>query len=169
MIRIRKTLCLLFILLLITALACADEFSNSYIPCHCIGECTCFIQNGDEGNFVKVIITELIKKNYLSKSTPKKIFSDEVEYAVKKFQTDNNLEPTGKMDDDTLTLLLWNMTPNELDRAQPSLATGMVYIPTDGGKKRHLNPSCSKMEDPRKVSIRNAEKAGFDSCKKCGD
>ena len=35
-------------------------------------------------------------------------------------------------------------------------------------KKRHKKETCSGMEDPRKVSIRNAEYAGFDACKRKG-
>ena len=88
-----------------------------------------------------------------------------MENAVIAFQTDNRLEPTGQMDDETLTLLLWNMTPEQLDRTNPNYRT--VYIPVNGGKKRHLNPECSGMDHPRKVSDRNAEALGFDGCKKC--
>ncbi len=161
----RKVIVFLIVLLLTITPSLADEFSNSFIPCDCRGECTCFIQLGDEGNFVKYIIKELVKKKYLTKKTPTGVFSKDVEDAVKKFQADNNLEKTGMMDDDTLTQLIWNMTPNELDKVMPYLRTEQVFIPTDGGKKRHKNQSCSGMLDPRKVSIRNAEKVGFSPAK----
>lgn len=168
---LRKAFIFIVALLLFTSAALADEFSKSYIPCDCIGDCICFIQLGDEGNFVKYIINELIKQKYLPKNTPKGLFSPEVDNAVRKFQNDNDLEQTGMMDDDTLTLLLWGMTPNQLDKEKPHLRADQVFIPTDGGKKRHLSNTCSGMEDPRKVSIRNADKAGFDACKRkgCGD
>ena len=168
----RKLFILLIALLLaITSAAIADKYSNSYIPCDCIGHCECFIQLGDEGNFVKAIIKVLIKKNYLSKKTPTGRFTDDVEKSVKQFQSDHKLEQTGTMDDDTLTLLFWDMTPNELDKITSPHDAKTVYIPTDGGKKRHKKDTCSGMEDPRKVSIRNAEYAGFDACKRngCGD
>ena len=147
----------------------AKAESKSYIHCDCLfGRCTCFIQQGDEGGAVKIIIQKLIEKGYLSKGTKKSIFSGIVENAVIKFQADNNLEQTGMMDDDTLTLLLWGIMPEELDKSYGSDAEcKTVFIPTDGGKKRHSNDRCSRMEDPRKVSDRNAEKLGFDPCKKC--
>ena len=146
---------------------------SSYIPCDChSNHCTCFIQEGDEGNFVKVIIKHLKEMKYLSKDAPKTLFSSEVTKAVKKLQADYNLKQTGTLDDDTLTILLWEKRPEELDMLYPFIPgnpltyTGTVYIPTDGGKKRHATEFCSNMEDPRKVSIRNAEKAGFEACKK---
>ena len=152
-----------------------DSFASgsSYIICDCSSShCSCFIQEGDEGNFVKEIVSRLIKKKYLPKNhSPKTRFSSGVTSAVKQFQIDNHLEPTGTMDDDTLTLLLWDMLPEELDKAMP-LVPGSpdtypdtVYIPTDGGEKRHASPDCCGMYDPRKVSIRNAAKAKFYACK----
>ena len=78
---------------------------------------------------------------------------------------------TGTMDDDTLTLLIWDMLPEELDRVKPLISgdpstyPDTVYIPTDGGKKRHASEFCCNMKDPRMVSIRNADKVGFDACK----
>lgn len=169
---IKKSFALLIILVLATGSALADRLSRSYIPCDCIGHCVCFIQKDDEGNFVKAIIKELIKKNYLPKKTPTGLFTEDVEKAVKQFQSDHQLEQTGMMDDDTLTILLWNMTPNELDKTTTDKKAHMtVYIPTNVGKRRHKSPSCSGMISPRKVSIRNAEKAGFDTCGRngCGD
>ena len=77
------------------------------------------------------------------------------------------------MDDDTLTLLIWGILPNELDkvmpvqRYDPSTYPDMVYVPTDGGKKRHQGPECCDMYDPRKVSIRNAAALRYDACKIC--
>lgn len=162
-------------LLFISFLPTVHSFASglSYIPCDCLNEpCSCFIQEGDEGNFVKEIIKLLTKKKYLPKKfTPKTIFNADVTKAVKQFQKDNNLMPTGTMDDDTLTLLIWDMLPEKLDRVmplvsgKPSTYPDTVYIPTDGGKKRHATRECCNMEDPRKVSIRNAEEIGFDACK----
>lgn len=164
-------LVMLFILLSLP-ITQALSSGSSYIPCNHHGKCECFIQEDDEGNFVKAIVNLLIKKKYLPKKfSPKTRFTADVTKAVKKFQTDNHLEPTGTMDDDTLTLLIWDMLPEKLDKVMP-LIPGVpatypdtVYIPTDGGKKRHASEFCCNMEDPRKVSIRNAEAVGFDACK----
>lgn len=43
----------------------------------------------------------------------------------------------------------------------------MVWIPTNGGKKYHTNPSCSGMENPMEVSIDQAVANGFTPCKRC--
>ena len=73
------------------------------------------------------------------------------------------------LSNDTLTLLLWDMLPSELDRIDGglSITCRTVFLPTNGGKKRHLKDTCSGMLHPRKVSDRNAEELGFDGCKKC--
>lgn len=145
--------------------------SQSHIRCDCMtDQCQCFIQYGDEGKAVQKIVDILIEKKYLPKGTPGGLFSADVEKAVMEFQRDHDLEATGMMDDPTLTLLLWGMTPEQLDREKPEtvFVCRTVYIPTDGGKKRHLDDTCSRMSDPRKVSERNAERLGFDLCKRCG-
>ena len=166
---ILKTLLLPFILstalVNITDISYAD--SSSSFQCDCNQTpCICFIQLGDKGNAVKQIIEILIDKGYLSRNTSTGMFSLEVETAVKRFQSNNKLKATGMMDDDTLTLLLWGVLTKTTDTNSVNTPK-YVYIPTDGGKKRHLNPKCSKMEDPRKVSVQNAEKLGFMPCKKC--
>lgn len=46
-------------------------------------------------------------------------------------------------------------------------ASRSVWIPTNGGKKYHSNPSCSNMIDPIQVSIERAVAEGFTACKKC--
>lgn len=148
--------------------------SLSYIPDDCGNtDCTCFVQRGDTGGFVKGIIGLLKDQGYLDRKAKSAQFTEEVEKAVISFQTDNQLPPTGTMDDDTLTLLIWGMLPQDLDRVMPikkndpATFPDTVYVPTDGGKKRHSKPECSDMYDPRKVSIRNAEALGYGACSKC--
>ena len=157
----------LLVMLLPAGVSLAE--GKSFIECTCIGDdCVCFIHSGDEGGAVSQIIQRLIDEKYLPKSTPKNMFTEQVESAVMKFQKDHELEITGMMDDDTLTLLLWGMLPEELDLTKGSKNDcTTVFIPTDGGKKRHRKETCSKMSDPRKVSVRNAEWLGFEPCKKC--
>ena len=160
--------CFLWVIILITVIGTQGAYASgrSYIACDCIfGDCECFIQLGDEGGAVKEIVKKLIAEGYLPKKTPKGEYTVQVENAVKQFQADHKLDITGTMDDDTLTLLIWGMLPEELDIINSEWQT--VYIPTDGGKKRHLNMECSRMEDPRKISERNAEELGFEPCKKC--
>ena len=166
---------LAYVIILHIVFCSALAEGSSYIRCDCNNyPCTCFIQRGDEGGFVEVIIQHLQHQGYVDKRMPTNIFSKEIEQAVIQFQSDNGLDCTGMMDDDTLTLLLWGMTPEILDIKRPlrsgdtSTYPDTVYIPTDGGKKRHAKPTCSGMYDPRKVSIRNAAKAGFDPCGRKG-
>ena len=169
----RIALCAMLILFqLIQGAALAS--GSSFIPCDCGHDvCICFIQLGDSGGFVKGIINLLIDQRYLDTGTPRNLYSNTVKEAVERFQKDNSLPITGTMDDDTLTLLIWGMLPEELDVRMPvsryarETYPDMVYVPTDGGKKRHSDPECSDMYDPRKVSIRNADKIGFKACKKC--
>ncbi len=164
--RIRQWLALLILFLFLPAVPSVLAKGLSYIECDCTTRrCECFIQYGDEGRSVKVIIRLLKEKGYLDSDLRTEELNGPVEDAIIQFQEDNKLEPSGQMDDDTLTLLLWNKLPEELDLTKPN--TWTVYIPVNGGKKRHLNPKCSGMDHPRKVSDRNAEKLEFDRCQKC--
>lgn len=43
----------------------------------------------------------------------------------------------------------------------------LVWVPTNGGKKYHIGPSCSQMEDPMQVTKEHAEANGYTPCKKC--
>lgn len=168
--KMKRWLAALLMLAIIPAAGRSFASGNSYIQCDCFfGRCTCFIQLGDEGGAVKGIFEALIEKKYLPKGTPKGLFTEDVETAVKEFQADHDLETTGTMDDDTLTLLLWDMLPEQLDKLDggTSATCRTVFLPTDGGKKRHLKETCSKMKDPRKVSDRNGEKLGFGPCGRC--
>ena len=171
----KLTVLLIYFSIFCMLFCCAFAESKSNIPCTCKDNpCTCFIQLGDEGGFVKVIIEYLQEQGYVDGKTSTGIFSEDIVQAVIQFQYDNGLDCTGMMDDDTLTLLFWGLIPEELDRKRPlkrddaSTYPDTVYIPTDGGKKRHAKPTCSGMLDPRKVSIRNATVAGFDPCGKKG-
>ena len=127
------------------------------IPCQCAqAPCLCFIQLGDEGPAVEFIQNALITQGYLSAKEDASTFDARTVQAVQRFQTDHSLPPTGVMDDETLTLLLWGMLPEELDQTQPLTSTLPVWIPTDGGIRHHDTKSCSQMFDPRLVSQRNA-------------
>lgn len=158
----RQICCLTWLMLcLVCRLVCAQ------IMCDCgQKECVCFIQMGDEGIAVKGIIKRLADQGYL-KSGKGSTYNERVVDAVCAFQKDNGVQATGMMDDDTLTLLIWGMDAEALDRAKPKSNPGTVYVPTDGGKKRHKKPTCSGMYDPRKMSVRNAEALDIEVCKRC--
>lgn len=46
-------------------------------------------------------------------------------------------------------------------------AEHMVWIPTNGGTKYHSNSSCSKMKNPQKVTVKQAESGGYTPCQRC--
>lgn len=87
--------------------------------------------------------------------------------AVLRLQQANALPETGLMDDATLTLLLFGLSPDELDVSDPFSVGGPVWVPTDGGKRHHRKPSCSGMLDPRLVSQRNALAMDMLPCGRC--
>lgn len=155
----------LALLLLLLLLPCS-ALASSRIEDDC-GEspCVCFLQEGDEGIAVEGVVTLLKKQQYLSGSPSR--FTGDVTKAVRKLQSAYELNETGLLDDDTLTCLIWGMTADELDEAKPSSDPDEVWVPTNGGKKRHRRPTCSNMLSPRKMSARNAEALGIDPCKKC--
>lgn len=43
----------------------------------------------------------------------------------------------------------------------------LVWVPTKGGTKYHDTSTCSKMKDPKHVSIETAQENGYTACKKC--
>ena len=155
----------LFVLLLLSLCLCTAQ---AEIPCRCGQEpCGCFIQLGDEGPAVEFIQNTLTAQGFLALRDDASAFDEKTRQAVLRFQEANDLSPTGVMDDDTLTLLLWGMSPDALDAAQPFSSTLVVWIPTDGGIRHHDKPSCSKMFDPRLVSQRNALAMGMLHCGRC--
>lgn len=138
------------------------------IPCQCAQTpCLCFIQLGDEGPAIEFIQNTLIAQGYLSAKADASVLDARTVQAVQRFQTDHNLPPTGVMDDETLTLLLWGMLPEELDQSQPLTSALPVWIPTDGGIRHHGIKSCSQMFDPRLVSQRNALLMNMLHCGRC--
>lgn len=144
------------------------RFAAAEIPCQCNQtECTCFIQLGDEGPAVEFIQNALISQGYLSPGDDASSYDEFTYQAVIRFQQQKGLSPTGMMDDDTLTLLLWGMLPDELTAAKPGSSVLVMWIPTDGGKRHHDKEDCSGMHDPRLVSQRNALAMDMLHCGRC--
>ena len=142
--------------------------SAAEIPCQCSQRnCVCFIQQGDAGPAIEFIQNTLITRGYLTPNDDASDYDAKTVSAVMRFQQDNGLSPTGMMDDETLTLLLWGMLPEELDAAQPGSSTVVVWIPTDGGIRHHDLETCSGMYDPRLVSQRNALAMNMFHCGRC--
>lgn len=158
----RKLICLLGVLCLSICTALAE------IPCVCSQEpCSCFIQLGDEGPAVEFIQNELIAQGYLNPRDDAAAFDERTRQAVIRFQQANSLSPTGVMDDDTLTLLLFGMLPETLDALQPFSSKLPMWIPTDGGIRHHDKSDCCGMLDPRLVSQRNALAMNMLHCGRC--
>ena len=162
---------LTFLVILVTFISITIS-AYAHIPCQCNNppdQCACFIQLGDKGLAVEKIIKRLKEIGYLN-SKEKKEFTQEVRQAVIKFQADNNLECTGWMDDETLDALLFDILPVESEKHSVEYWNAICFVPTDGGKKHHSDPTCSSMLNPRMISRVNArclgiEPCGKDSCK----
>ncbi len=102
----------------------------------------------------------LEKRGYLTnKEANGDQFRIVVYQAVCRFQTDHGVEPTGYLDDTTLSLLI--------DGKENLLPSPTVWIPTNGGKKYHSWPGCKKMYYPRKISQQNAKALGIEPCGIC--
>ena len=160
---------LLIFLIVLTALSSAIEWAFAHIPCMCDNppdQCTCFIQLGDKGFAVKKIIEVLKEKGYLVKTQKNDEFTVEVKQAVIQFQIDHDLECTGWMDDETLTLLLFDRLPDPTVLYTEKLWNNVCFVPTDGGIRYHTNPTCSDMYYPRLITRMNAEKLGIKHCRK---
>lgn len=155
----------LLLSLLLALLPSAVLASGSVVDDCGQSPCVCFLQQGDEGVAVQGVIKLLKKQRYLSSSPSS--FTGAVTKAVKKLQAAHGLEESGMLDDDTLTCLVFGMTADELNEAQPRSNPDEVWVPTNGGKKRHRRSTCSNMLSPRKMSVRNADALGLDPCKRC--
>lgn len=155
-------------LFIIMALCLLGGAALAEIPCQCgQGACQCFIQLGDKGPSVKYIEQALIDAGFLINNSADEYFDQQTLKAVLLFQEYHRLAPTGMMDDETLTLLLWGMIPEELDALHPETSNIVVWIPTDGGIRHHDNKSCCNMLDPRLVSQRNALAMEMLHCGRC--
>ena len=138
------------------------------IHCVCgLEACICFIQLGDEGMAVEAVQNELVAQGWLAPKDDASSFDEKTRLAVIAFQAAHELPATGMMDDDTLTLLLWGMLPDELDVRRPESSTLPMWIPTDGGIRHHDKRTCSNMHDPRLVSQRNALAMNMLPCGRC--
>ncbi len=158
---------LLAFLIVLVSLFSTIISAYAHIPCVCDNppdQCTCFIQLGDKGYAVERIIARLKKIGYLGKSVKKTEFTPEVKQAVLQFQRDYNLECTGWMDDETLNALLSDVLPDEKVKYPKSHWDGIYYVPTDGGKRYHADPTCCDMYNPRMISGVNAECLGIHFC-----
>lgn len=158
-----KKLLTIFCLTCLLCCSCLGE-----MPCICGQDpCTCFIQLGDAGPAIDCIQHALIAQGFLQPTQDSSFFDEQTLQAVLHFQEAHSLPQTGMLDDETLTLLLWEMLPDELDKADPLSNGQPVWIPTDGGIRRHVKRTCSGMFDPRRVSVRNAEMMNMQPCGRC--
>jgi len=159
----RRILILVFCLLL-GLNAAASELPCEYCQQH---PCNCYIQLGDGGPAIEYIQHALISQGYLHSSNDAYLFDNDTLDAICRFQSAYELPVTGMLDDNTLTLLLWGVSPEELDILEPLTNGRFVWLPTDGGIRRHLKSTCCNMFNPRRVSVRNADLMNFMPCGKC--
>jgi len=147
--------------------------AHASFGCVCSDEkCSCFIQR-DDGNdpdesLIIVAISQLLfERGYLMYAFDSGFYTKDTENAVRALQKEHDLPQTGTLDDATLTWLIWNMSPEALDKYEPHMIGKPVWVPTDGGIKYHRDSSCSQMLDPRLISHRNAIALGIAPCRRC--
>ena len=166
--KVQKTIRHLLFLLSIMGVWATYSKGFATIPCMCSNppdHCTCFIQLGDIGFPVKRIIEVLQEKGYLGELKRQDEFTPDVQNAVIAFQSDQGLECTGWMDDETLNAMLFSMLPDKTSRYEEERWLDICYVPTDGGKRYHTSPKCCAMLNPRMISRLNAERLGISHCK----
>lgn len=61
----------------------------------------------------------------------------------------------------------WKVPEQENKQAVDASKEMMVWIPTNGGIKYHLDASCSDMINPEYITESQAQARGFTPCKKC--
>ncbi len=158
----------IFSVLLALAITLLPLCAAAEIACVCGKQtCQCFLQIGDIGIAVEGLCSFLVEKNFLPAEKSVEVFNQDVYNAVIRVQEQYGLPATGMVDDDTLTCLIWGMTADELDVAEPDSNGNVNWIPTDGGVRMHHKKECSYMTAPRIMSIRNAWKLGIEPCGIC--
>lgn len=133
------------------------------------------LARGDSGEAVEALQQRLIELGYLSGRADGD-YGPKTERAVEAFQREAGLEETGEADPETQEALFEADAPEasfaveEREYASMSAASSgsgvMVWIPKSG-KKYHSSKSCSNMKNPSQVTIEEAERLGFEPCKKC--
>lgn len=114
------------------------------------------LKKGMTGDAVVEMQRRLIDLEYLDGKADGD-FGSSTEQAVKDFQKKHNLSADGIAGAKTLNMLFSEKAKHQV----------WVWIPTKGGTKYHTNSGCSDMIDPVKVKLEEAEKRGFEPCKKC--
>lgn len=133
------------------------------------------LARGDSGAAVEALQERLIELGYLSGKADGD-YGPKTERAVEAFQREMGLDETGDADPETQEALFDVDAPEasfaveEQEYASMSGASSgsgvMVWIPKSG-KKYHSSKSCSNMKNPSQVTIEEAERLGFEPCKKC--
>lgn len=111
---------------------------------------------GSKGQSVVELQERLIELGYLDGSADGD-FDNGIKKAVIEFQKNNNLPADGVAGEATLSVLF----------SKNAVRQRWVWVPTNGGTKYHSKSSCSSMENPKKITYREAIELGYDFCKKC--
>ena len=162
----KRCFALIFALLLIFCTAASETQENPF-ACDCEKEvCECFLQEGDIGPAAEGVIVYLKERGYLAQMHSRGVFDEEVTLAVKAFQKEMDLDETGVLDNETLTMLIFYGMPESMylwnEKAQ-----ALLWVPSDGGVCKHTDPQCSGILNPRKISAMNAEALMLDACDHC--
>lgn len=114
------------------------------------------LKKGSKGQSVVELQERLIELGYLDGDADGN-FGSGTKKAVVDFQKNNNLTADGVANEQTLTVLF----------SDKAVYQRWVWIPTNGGTKYHSKSSCSSMDNPKRVTYREAVSLGYDSCGRC--
>lgn len=114
------------------------------------------LKTGSKGQSVVELQERLIELDYLE-GTADGDFGNGTKKAVIAFQKNNDLSADGVAGEQTLTILF----------SDQAVRQHWVWIPMNGGEKYHSKSSCSGMENPKRVTYREAIEQGYDACGKC--
>ena len=137
------------------------------------------VKRGDTGDSIKEIQKQLASLGYYTSSADGK-FGVGTEQAVIDFQTANQIEASGIVDQETYQKMFSGEAKHytssglqsDIEESSSDVETRtsgerLVWIPTNGGTKYHSDSSCSGMIDPIQVTVDEAQARGFDPCSKC--
>ena len=136
------------------------------------------LQKNDQGEEVAVLQARLAELGYYKENVTGKYDSNTVT-AVKAFEKANKLKQDGVATIDDQMLLFGtvasvsaasNQSAKSSAKSTESKSTESkavyVWIPKSGSKY-HRKESCSKMKDPKRVTLESAKSSGYTACSKC--
>lgn len=118
-----------------------------------------FISIGDYGFPIKVLFDKIGYLDLPRNEREEPLFTEDAKCFLVEYQKENNLEPSGLFDIQTVESILGARTTDENKE--------LVWIAMHGGVKYHTLFDCWNLKEPRAMSIECAELMEYTHCKIC--